>query len=96
MANMQPQTPDLNRHVWEKLEVDSCRLALKGNTLFILAGYYGKIKTIGKEQHRHRAHELMFTPLEMSRNAIGLTFTQLEFQRFRLVGTVGAYQIHLV
>lgn len=48
LANMQPQTPDLNRHVWEKLEADSRKLAMKGNTLYILAGCYGSIKHIGK------------------------------------------------
>jgi endonuclease G, mitochondrial len=48
MANMQPQTADLNQRVWEKLEEDSRKLAQKGNTLFILAGCYGDIKHIGK------------------------------------------------
>lgn len=48
MANMQPQTPDLNRHVWEKLEANSRKLAMKGNTLYIIAGCYGTLKHIGK------------------------------------------------
>lgn len=48
MANMQPQTPDLNRGVWKKLEEDSRKLALKGNTLYILAGCYGNNGKIGK------------------------------------------------
>src|SRR5262249_52745185 len=48
MANMQPQTPDLNRQVWKRLEEDSRKLALKGNTLFIVAGCYGEIGHIGK------------------------------------------------
>jgi DNA/RNA endonuclease G (NUC1) len=47
MANMEPQTPDLNRQVWKRLEEDSRKLALKGNTLFILAGCYGNIGNIG-------------------------------------------------
>jgi endonuclease G len=47
MANMEPQTPDLNRQVWKRLEEDSRKLALKGNTLFILAGCYGNIGHIG-------------------------------------------------
>jgi endonuclease G len=47
MANMQPQTADLNRYVWEKLEADSRRLAQSGNTLFIIAGCYGNAGTIG-------------------------------------------------
>jgi endonuclease G, mitochondrial len=48
MANMEPQTPDLNRQVWKRLEDDSRKLAQKGNTLFILAGCYGNIGHIGK------------------------------------------------
>src|ERR1700758_1170879 len=37
MANMLPQTPDLNRHVWEQLESYSRTLAQQGNQLFIVA-----------------------------------------------------------
>jgi endonuclease G len=48
MANMLPQTPDLNRQVWESLESYSRTLAQKGNQLFIFAGGYGSAKTIGK------------------------------------------------
>ncbi|MDT5158134.1 MAG: endonuclease mitochondrial [Acidobacteriota bacterium] len=48
MANMLPQTPDLNQHVWKGLE-DYCRtLAQKGNQLFIIAGGYGSAKSIGR------------------------------------------------
>jgi endonuclease G, mitochondrial len=47
MANMQPQLPDLNQRVWGRLEEDSRKLALKGNTLYILAGCYGNIGHIG-------------------------------------------------
>jgi endonuclease G len=48
MANMLPQTPDLNRHVWESLESYSRTLAQQGSQLFIIAGGYGSAKTIGK------------------------------------------------
>src|SRR6185369_9335546 len=48
MANMQPQSPDLNRQIWKRLEEDSRKLALKGNTLYILAGCHGNIGHIGK------------------------------------------------
>jgi endonuclease G len=48
MANMLPQTPDLNRQVWESLESYSRSLAQKGNQLYIVAGGYGSVKTIGK------------------------------------------------
>lgn len=48
MANMLPQTPDLNRHVWESLESYSRSLARKGNQLYIVAGGYGNAGTIGK------------------------------------------------
>lgn len=49
MANMLPQTPDLNRHVWEQLESYSRTLAQAGNQLFIVAGSYGSVKTIGRK-----------------------------------------------
>ncbi|HWW74816.1 MAG TPA: DNA/RNA non-specific endonuclease [Pyrinomonadaceae bacterium] len=48
MANMLPQTPDLNRQVWESLESYCRTLAQKGNQLFIVAGGYGSAKTIGR------------------------------------------------
>jgi endonuclease G, mitochondrial len=48
MANMLPQTPDLNRHVWESLESYSRTLAQKGSQLYIVAGGYGSAKTIGR------------------------------------------------
>lgn len=48
MANMLPQTPDLNRQVWESLESYSRSLAQKGNVLYIVAGGYGSAKVIGK------------------------------------------------
>ena len=48
MANMEPQTADLNQQVWKRLEDDSRKLALKGNTLYVLAGCYGNIGQIGK------------------------------------------------
>jgi endonuclease G len=48
MANMLPQTPDLNRQVWESLESYSRTLAQKGNRLYIVAGGYGSAKVIGK------------------------------------------------
>jgi endonuclease G len=48
MANMQPQTADLNEQVWKRLENDSRKLALKKNTIYILAGCYGNIGHIGK------------------------------------------------
>jgi endonuclease G len=48
MANMLPQTPDLNRQVWESLESYSRTLAQKGNQLYIVAGGYGSAKVIGR------------------------------------------------
>jgi endonuclease G len=48
MANMLPQTPDLNRQVWESLESYCRNLVKQGNQLFIIAGGYGSAKTIGK------------------------------------------------
>jgi endonuclease G len=48
MANMLPQTPDLNRHVWEQLESYSRTLAQAGSQLYIVAGGYGSAKTIGR------------------------------------------------
>jgi len=48
MANMLPQTPDLNRQVWESLESYSRSLARKGNQLYIVAGGYGSAGTIGR------------------------------------------------
>ncbi|HEY0547071.1 MAG TPA: DNA/RNA non-specific endonuclease [Pyrinomonadaceae bacterium] len=48
MANMLPQTPDLNRQVWESLESYCRTLAQQGNQLYIIAGAYGSAKTIGR------------------------------------------------
>lgn len=48
MANMLPQTPDLNRQVWESLESYSRTLARKGNQLYIVAGGYGNAGVIGR------------------------------------------------
>jgi endonuclease G, mitochondrial len=48
MANMQPQTPDLNRGVWLRLEAYSRTLLKQGNELYITAGCYGDKKTIGR------------------------------------------------
>ena len=48
MANMLPQTPDLNRQVWESLESYCRTLAQQGNELYIVAGGYGSAKLIGK------------------------------------------------
>ena len=48
MANMEPQTPDLNQQVWKKLEDYSRTLAGQGNELYIVAGCYGGTKTIGR------------------------------------------------
>jgi endonuclease G len=48
MANMQPQTADLNRQVWKRLEDFSREIVGQGNELYIVAGCYGGRKTIGK------------------------------------------------
>lgn len=48
MANMLPQTPDLNRQVWESLESYSRTLVRKGSQLYIVAGGYGNAGTIGR------------------------------------------------
>jgi len=49
MANMLPQTPDLNRHVWERLESYSRSIVAYGNEVYIIAGGYGSAGTIGQE-----------------------------------------------
>lgn len=59
MANMQPQTPDLNRHVWEKLEADSRKLAMKGNTLSHPRRLLWEHKAHRKEQYRKCSQELL-------------------------------------
>jgi endonuclease G len=48
MSNMLPQTGDLNRHVWEKLESYSRSLVKGGDELYIIAGGYGEQERIGK------------------------------------------------
>lgn len=47
MANMLPQTPALNQHVWLKLEEYSRTLATQGNEMYIIAGGIGSKKIIG-------------------------------------------------
>lgn len=43
MTNMTPQTPDLNRNVWENLESYSRSLVKKGKVdLYVIAGVYGE------------------------------------------------------
>lgn len=42
MSNMLPQTADLNRHVWEKLESYSRGLVEEGDELYIIAGGRGE------------------------------------------------------
>ena len=41
MTNMTPQTPDLNRGPWEKLEAYLRTLVTRGSDLYIVAGVYG-------------------------------------------------------
>lgn len=42
MTNMAPQTPDLNRQVWENLESYSRQLVRRGNVdMYVVAGCYG-------------------------------------------------------
>lgn len=48
MANMLPQTADLNRQVWENLESYCRSLAERGDEMYIVAGGYGSKETIGK------------------------------------------------
>lgn len=48
LANMQPQTPDLNRQVWKRLEDFSRDLVEQDNELYIVAGCYGGRRTIGR------------------------------------------------
>lgn len=48
MANMQAQTPDLNRGVWLRLEDYSRTLLRQGNELYITAGCYGGRRQIGR------------------------------------------------
>jgi endonuclease G len=42
MTNMTPQTPDLNRGPWEKLEAYLRTLVTRGNDVYIYAGVYGE------------------------------------------------------
>jgi endonuclease G len=42
MTNMVPQSPDNNRHTWEKLETYCRRLVRRGNELYIMAGPAGR------------------------------------------------------
>ncbi len=65
MTNMTPQTPDLNRGPWVKLEAYLRTLVTRGNDVYIFAGVYGekgKLKrklpfrpTIGKSPSPFRA-----------------------------------------
>jgi endonuclease G len=47
MANMLPQTPDLNRYLWKTFESFCRRLVAQGNELYIVAGGYGSLDVIG-------------------------------------------------
>jgi endonuclease G len=47
MANMLPQTPALNQHVWLKLEEYERTLANQGNEVYIIAGGIGSRRVIG-------------------------------------------------
>jgi len=49
MANMLPQAPDLNRHVWERLESYCRGIVNHGSDVYIIAGGYGSVAIIGKE-----------------------------------------------
>lgn len=46
MTNIAPQTPDLNREVWENLESYSRQLVRQGSDLYVIAGAYGEAKKI--------------------------------------------------
>ena len=48
MANMLPQTPALNQHVWLKLEEYARTLATQGKEMYIIAGGIGSKKIIGR------------------------------------------------
>jgi endonuclease G len=41
MTNMVPQTPDLNREVWSRLEDYLRKLVKSGNDVYVIAGTYG-------------------------------------------------------
>ena len=41
MTNISPQSPNLNRDTWEKLESYCRKLVTEGNELYIIAGAYG-------------------------------------------------------
>ena len=49
MANMLPQTPDLNRQVWENLESYCRNLTKKGDEMYIITGGYGSKEIIGNK-----------------------------------------------
>ncbi len=46
MSNMLPQTADLNRHIWQKLEAYARLLVGRKNEVYTIAGGYGSKKTI--------------------------------------------------
>lgn len=46
MTNIAPQTGDLNRGVWERLESYSRELVRQGNELYVIAGMYGEGRRI--------------------------------------------------
>jgi endonuclease G len=49
MTNMTPQTPDLNRGPWEKLEAYLRTLVKRGSDVYIIAGVYGDQGKIKKK-----------------------------------------------
>jgi endonuclease G, mitochondrial len=52
MTNIVPQTPNLNRGPWEKLESDCRKLVRSGQELYIVAGGYGDRGGVGKGNAR--------------------------------------------
>lgn len=49
MTNMTPQTPDLNRGPWQKLEAYVRSLVTRGSDVYVYAGVYGDLGKIKKK-----------------------------------------------
>ena len=47
--NMYPQTPNLNRGIWKKLEVQERHKAIDNDSIMVFIGSYGKSGTIGND-----------------------------------------------
>ena len=62
MSNMLPQTPQLNRGPWKRLEEYCRKLAKRGQKLTIYAGGIGRIGRIGEVVIPSHCWKVVFTP----------------------------------